>query len=155
MNAENPTHEPGHLRFDGCVATNLEEAYRRLEHVYERLIAPIGLSVLEWYALRALYADNGATASHLAQAVCRHPSSMTALLDRMEEKGLVSRAVDAHDRRSVRVYLTDAGWQMRPRVERAAGHLNALISEHITGEQLDTFLYVLGVLQTFEAPDEA
>jgi len=38
------------------------------------------------------------------------------------------------------------------RVERAADHLNALISEHITGEQLDTFLYVLGVLQTFEAP---
>ncbi len=82
------------------MATNLEEAYPRLEHVYERLIAPIGLSVLEWYALRALYADNGVTASHLAQAECRHPSSMTALLDRMEEKGLVSRAVDAHDRRS-------------------------------------------------------
>ncbi len=154
MNTDPPAHEPGNLRFDGCVATNLEEAYRRLEQVYERLIAPIGLSVLEWYALRALYAGNGATASHLAQAVCRHPSSMTALLDRMEEKGLVLRAVDAHDRRSVRVYLTDAGQEMQPRVETAADHLNALISERITCEQLDTFLYVLSVLQTFEAPDE-
>lgn len=153
MDAQNPPHEPGHLRFDGCVATNLDEAYRRLEQVYERLIAPIGLSVLEWYALRALYTDNGATASHLAQAVCRHPSSMTALLDRMEEKGLVSRAVDAHDRRSVRVYLTDTGQQMQRRVETAADYLNALISEHITAEQLDTFLYVLSVLQSFEAPD--
>jgi len=152
MNDENPPHEPGHLRFDGCVATNLDEAYRRLEQVYERLIAPIGLSVLEWYALRALYADNGATASHLAQAVCRHPSSMTALLDRLEEKGLVSRAVDAHDRRNVRVFLTDAGQQIQPRVETAADHLNALISGHITAEQLDTFLYVLRVLQSFEAP---
>lgn len=154
MNTDPSAHEPGNLRFDGCVATNLEEAYRRLEQVYERLIAPIGLSVLEWYALRALYAGNGATASHLAQAVCRHPSSMTALLDRMEEKGLVLRAVDAHDRRSVRVYLTDAGQEMQPRVETAADHLNALISERITCEQLDTFLYVLSVLQTFEAPDE-
>jgi len=144
--------EPVPLRFDGCVATNLEEAYRRLEQVYERLIAPIGLSVLEWYALRALYGNDGATASHLAQAVCRHPSSMTALLDRMEEKGLVSRAVDPHDRRSVRVHLSDAGRAMRARVETAADHLNALIGEHITAQQLDTFLYVLSVLQTFEVP---
>ncbi len=143
-----------HLRFDGCVATNLEEAYRRLEHVYQRLIAPIGLSVLEWYALRALYAEDGATASHLAQAVCRHPSSMTALLDRMEEKGLVSRAIDPHDRRSVRVFLTELGKEMRPRVERAADRLHALIGERITEEQLDTFLYVLSVLQSFEMPDE-
>lgn len=147
-------NKPGHLRFDGCVATNLEEAYRRLEHIYERLIAPIGISVLEWYALRALYAEDGATASHLAQAVCRHPSSMTALLDRMEAKGLVTREADRHDRRAVRVFLTDAGRRMKPRVEEAADQLHALIGERITAEQLDTFLYVLGVLQSFDTPDE-
>ena len=26
------------LRFDGCMATNIEQVYRRLEQVYERLI---------------------------------------------------------------------------------------------------------------------
>ena len=148
-------NDPASLRFDGCVATNLEEAYRRLEHVYEHLIAPIGVSVLEWYALRALYAEDGATASHLAQAVCRHPSSMTALLDRMEEKGLVLREIDPHDRRSVHVHLTEAGWQNRDRVEAAADRLHALIGERITAEQLDTFLYVLGVLQSFDMPSDS
>lgn len=148
-------NEPSQLRFDGCVATNLEEAYRRLEHVYERLIAPIGLSVLEWYALRALYADDGVTASNLAHAICRHPSSLTALLDRMEEKGLVTRAVDPHDRRTVHVHLTPEGWRMQPRVEASADRLNALITDKITSEQLDTFLYILGVLQSFDVPDES
>lgn len=147
-------NDPGQLRFDGCVATNLEEAYRHLEHVYERLIAPLGVSVLEWYALRALYAEDGATASQLAQAVCRHPSSMTALLDRMEEKGLVTRKTDTHDRRTVRVFLTEAGRGLQPHVEAAVDQLNALINERITAEQLDTFLYVLGVLQSFEMPDD-
>ena len=146
--------EPAQLRFDGCVATNLEEAYRRLEHVYERLITPIGLSVLEWYALRALYAEDGVTASTLAHTICRHPSSLTALLDRMEEKGLVTRAVDPRDRRTVHVHLTPEGRRIRPQVEAAADRLNALITDTITQEQLDTFLYVLGVLQSFEMPDE-
>ena len=33
--------------------------------------------------------------------------------------------------------------------------LNALITDKITSEQLDTFLYILGVLQSFDVPDES
>jgi len=141
------------LRFDGCAATNIEQAYRHLEQVYERLITPLGLSVLEWYALRALYADDGVTASHLAQVVCRHPSSMTALLDRMEEKGLLRRQVDAEDRRSVRIFLTEQGRACQPQVEAAAAQLDHLLDELVTPEQMDAFRYVLGVLQNIPIPE--
>jgi len=135
------------LRFDGCLATNIEQTYRHLEQVYERLIGPLGLNVLEWYALRALYRADGVSASHLASQVCRHPSSMTALLDRMEAKRLLRREVDADDRRSVRVFLTDEGRAHRPRVEAVAAHLDALIADAVTPAQMEAFRHVLGVLQ--------
>ena len=141
------------LRFDGCMATNIEQVYRRLEQVYERLISPLGLSVLEWYALRALYAEDGLSASHLAHLVCRHPSSMTALLDRMEEKGLVRRQVDEHDRRSVRVFLTAAGQRLEPQIRAVIDDLAHLLGDSITPEQMDTFHYVLCVLQNIPVPD--
>lgn len=144
-------HPP--LRFDGCMATNLEQAYRQLEQVYEQLIMPLGLSLLEWYALRALYEQDGASASQLAHEVCRHPSSMTALLDRMEEKGLLHRQIDLQDRRSVRVFLTERGRALRPQVERVANQLSRLIEESITPEQMETFQYVLSVLQNVRLPD--
>ena len=136
------------LRFDGCIATNIEQTYRHLEQVYERLIAPTGLNVLEWYALRALYEEDGLSASRLAALVCRHPSSMTALLNRMEQRGLLRREVDPADRRSVRVFLTAQGRAQRPHVEQVAAQLDRLFKERITPEQLDTFLHVLGVLQS-------
>jgi DNA-binding MarR family transcriptional regulator len=142
------------LRFDGCMATNIEQAYRHLEQVYERLIAPLGLSILEWYALRALYQDNGLSASHLATLVCRHPSSMTALLDRMEEKRLLCRKVDPDDRRSVRIFLCEEGSAIQPQVESVAAHLDRLVSDMITPEQMATFQYVLTVLQNVELQDE-
>lgn len=142
------------LRFDGCMATNIEQAYRHLEQVYEQLITPLGLSMLEWYALRALYADDGLSASHLATLVCRHPSSMTALLDRMEEKGLLRRAVDPEDRRSVRIFLCDAGRTYQTQVEAIAQRLEHLVSEHVTPEQIETFHYVLSVLQHIGMEDE-
>lgn len=141
------------LRFDGCMATNLEQTYRHLEQVYDRLINPLGLNILEWYALRALYADDGVSASQLALLVCRHPSSMTALLDRMEQKNLLRRQTDADDRRSVRVFLTDRGRAFRPQVEAASDQLNQLLNDLINPDQLETFLYVLCVLQNVPLPD--
>lgn len=140
------------LRFDGCLATNIEQAYRHLEHVYEYLIGPLGLNVLEWYALRALYQDDGQSASQLACSVCRHPSSMTALLDRMEEKGLLHREVDPHDRRSVRVFLTGTGRQLEPAVNRVADQLAHLVDQQVTPEQMQAFQHVLGVLQNVQLP---
>jgi DNA-binding MarR family transcriptional regulator len=146
-------NDPLALRFDGCMATNIEQAYRHLEQVYDRLIGPLGLNILEWYALRALYGDDGMSASHLAQIVCRHPSSMTALLDRMEEKGLLRRVMDAHDRRSVRIFLTDEGRRVQPQVQTIADHLSHLVDQLITPEQIETFQYVLSVLQNIELPE--
>ncbi len=140
------------LRFDGCMATNIEQVYRHLEQVYERLISPLGLSVLEWYALRALYSEDGVSASQLAQIVCRHPSSMTALLDRMEEKQLLCRQIDEHDRRSVRVFLTERGRALEPQVQLVIARLETLLDELLTPEQLETFQDVLCALQNIDLP---
>lgn len=141
------------LRFDGCMATNLEETFHHLEQVYNRLIDPLGLSILEWYVLRALYTHDGMSASQLAQTVCRHPSSMTALLDRMEAKGLLRREMDSEDRRSVRLYLTACGQTYRPQVEIVVNRLHDILDSLITPDQLETFLYVLGVLQNVPLPE--
>jgi len=118
------------LRFDGCMATNIEQAYRHLEQVYDRLVNPIGLSVLEWYTLRALYDEE--------------------LLDRMEEKGLLRRQIDAVDRRCVRIFLTDRGRAYRDQVESVASQLDDLLSGLVTPEQMDAFLHVLSVLQNVD-----
>jgi DNA-binding MarR family transcriptional regulator len=107
---------------------------------------------LEWYALRALYVDDGMSASHLALTVCRHPSSMTALLDRMEQKSLLCRQMDADDRRSVRVFLTDEGRALQPQVQAVADRLNCLLETHVTPDQMDAFHHVLSILQNVQVP---
>ncbi len=142
------------LQLDGCIATSIEQTCRHLEQVYERLVGPTGLSVLEWHALRALFAEDGLSASRLACEVCRHPSSMTALLDRMEDKGLLRRETDHDDRRSVRVFLTDRGRGYHAQVESVSARIEQLVTDCITPEQLATFQYVLGVLQQVPVPPE-
>ena len=142
------------LRFEGCVVTNIEQAYRNLERVYERLVNPLGLNVLEWYALRALYRQDGLSASQLATQVCRHPSSMTALLDRMEQKGLVRRQTAPDDRRSVQIFLTEQGQALRKRVLTVAERMEHLLDEQVSPDDMRAFLRVLSVLQGLDVSTE-
>jgi DNA-binding MarR family transcriptional regulator len=141
------------LRFNGCLVTNIEQTLRHLEIVYRRLVRRLGLSVLEWYALRALYQADGLSASELAERVCRHPSSLTSLLDRLEQKGLVRRAADPADRRSVRVFLTEQGRAREPAVQAVAGELETLVAEVVEPGDLAVFWRVLAVLQALPPPD--
>jgi DNA-binding MarR family transcriptional regulator len=49
------------------------------------------------------------TPLEVAQHLQTSPSGMTGKLDRLEEQGLIERSRDSHDRRAVRLGITDAG----------------------------------------------
>jgi DNA-binding MarR family transcriptional regulator len=64
------------------------------------------------------------TQQELASVARIDPSSMVAVLDSLEERGIVERRVDAKDRRRRAVHLTEAGertWQALQREARKAG----------------------------------
>jgi MarR family transcriptional regulator, organic hydroperoxide resistance regulator len=56
-----------------------------------------------------LFAQDGMTQSEIADQLAVQGATITNMLQRMEETGLVTRRRDAEDNRLVRVYLTDAG----------------------------------------------
>ncbi len=56
----------------------------------------------------------------LAALLMCDPSNVTFLADRLEERGLVERASDPHDRRVKTLQLTPAGVEMRSRLVAAA-----------------------------------
>jgi len=53
----------------------------------------------------------------LADELHCDPANATGLVDRLEERGLIERRLDPHDRRVRRVVLTAAGRRMQERVE--------------------------------------
>lgn len=97
------------------VITSVHGLSRKLNQWYDRQLADLDLSAGEWAVMNKLARDGderGLTPSVLADAANVAPSSMTHRLDRMAERGLVSRATDPDNRVRVRVQLTDQGWQL-------------------------------------------
>ena len=59
--------------------------------------------------LSFLAIGDGTTQLELVRATLLKPPSVSLILKKMEEEGLVRRETDPHDMRAVRVYLTDKG----------------------------------------------
>jgi DNA-binding MarR family transcriptional regulator len=88
---------------------------RRLDQWYDRQLANLGITSNEWSVLSELArtADGAPlTPSQLAGSANVAPSSMTHRLDRMAERGLITREADPTNRTRVLVRLTQAGYEI-------------------------------------------
>jgi DNA-binding MarR family transcriptional regulator len=60
-----------------------------------------------------------ATIGHLARRMMVTPAVATGLIDRLEKRGYATRTNDPHDRRRIRLALTEAGKAVSVAVEQA------------------------------------
>lgn len=138
------------LRFDGSVWCNLDIALRNIDQLFTRVIQPLGLSVIEWYILRALYDQDGQHASELARSVGRAATSFTPNLDKLQSKGMIERRPDPSDRRAVRIFLTEKAEERRSDILEAAEALDGRIANLFESEGFESFQAVLSTLQGVE-----
>jgi len=99
----------------------LSRCYRAVSRLAERSIAAAGLGMTDFAALEALLHKGPLTITDIQAKVLLASGSMTAAVDRLEKKGLVTRKATPSDRRAKVVELTPEG----RRVVGAAFQLNA------------------------------
>lgn len=143
---------PTQLRFNGSIWCNLDIALRNLDQVFGRVVQPLGLTIIEWYILRALYERDGQHASELAHAVGRAATSFTPNLDKLQDKGLVERRPDPSDRRAVHIFLTESAQKHREEVMDSAEQIDLQLNAMFSEGELELFHTILARLQTVE-PD--
>jgi DNA-binding MarR family transcriptional regulator len=73
------------------------------------LLDPYDLTPFHWFVLRTLWAENGLPVTEITARLQEVGGTMTGVIDRMEDRGLVSRVRDPADRRISRVFLTKKG----------------------------------------------
>jgi DNA-binding MarR family transcriptional regulator len=79
---------------------------------FQERLEPFGLTTFHWVVLCCLWEDDGLATSSIGERLQQVGGTLTGVLDRMEERGLVRRERDTRDRRIWRIWLTDAGKQL-------------------------------------------
>lgn len=139
------------------VVTAVHRLSRRLDQWYDRQLADIDVSTGEWAVLGELARsgeDTPLTPSQLASAANVAPSSMTHRLDRMVQRGLISRSPDPANRTRVLVQLSDAGYALYAAAIRESDLVEADLLESLTDREVDQLAELLEkVLAGLDAAD--
>ena len=83
-----------------------------LEARSKRMQRAIGITGLQRLVLRIVGRDPGIGAGELASVLHVHPSTLTGVLARLEERRLVARTVDTDDARRIHLGLTPRGREL-------------------------------------------
>jgi DNA-binding MarR family transcriptional regulator len=106
-----------------------------VSHAFSAKLAGREVTVAEWVVLRELYEQDSVVPSRLAEDLRMTRGAISKLVDRLADKGLVSKARGEGDRRYQAVGLTAAGRVLVPELAALADANDAEFFGHLTAEE--------------------
>lgn len=110
------------LMSEASFCYQLFEEMRAADKLIKDTIASIcqqhGLSPLAAFVIGDLKREEGQTFKALSKRCCIKPSNFTVLFRQLEQQGYVKREQDALDRRTSRLYLTEAGMDLANTIDK-------------------------------------
>ena len=101
-----------------------------------------GLTIGQPKVLDYLKEHAGSNQKEIARACFLEAGSLTSILNRMEEKGLVERRMLNGNRRSFHVFLTENGKKNQELVEEMFAEIEKDALDGISSEEFETFMEV-------------
>ena len=89
---------------------------------FERRLAAQGVTVAQWNVLVTLHRGEGETVAEVARFIETDAAAVSRLVDRLAEKGLVTRSADPASRRRVLLALTPPATRLVPALVELADH---------------------------------
>ena len=111
------------LRLDNQLCFPLYACARAVTRRYKPHLDRIGLTYTQYITMLVLWEQRQATSKLLGERLYLDSGTLTPVLKKLEEKGLVRRARDAHDERNLMVTLTQRGEALRDAAAEIPGRM--------------------------------
>jgi DNA-binding MarR family transcriptional regulator len=134
--------------FPGYLLARLGEISRRR---FGEVISPTGLDGRHFRVVTMVGARPGLTQQQLHEETSIDPSSMVAVIDELETRGLAERRQDPDDGRARTIYLTPAGERFARRITRQAAELQNELLAALSEPERETLHALLRKLTGVEA----
>jgi MarR family transcriptional regulator, organic hydroperoxide resistance regulator len=129
------------------VVLALQRATHHTLHALSAALSDLNLSAAEINALANLGEGGTLSVRQLSEGAGIRASTLTGLLDRLENRGYLVREVDPADRRSFRLPLTDQGREVAARTRAAITDLERTALSRLDAAQLAGYHAVISALE--------
>ena len=110
-----------------CIVFLLAKAYQRAHGLLKEGLKEFGITPVQNLILGTIQQEEGVTAADLGRKLAFDSATLSSTLDRMVDKGWLTKRADENDKRLTRLFLTakakDLGqaiWEPRRRANEAA-----------------------------------
>ena len=116
------------LKLDNQLCFPLYACAREVTKQYKPFLDEIGLTYTQYITMMVLWEHGQITSKALGDKLFLDSGTLTPLLKKLEEKGLVDRARDPQDERNLVVTLTPRGEALRTAAARVPEQMAACVS---------------------------
>ncbi len=103
------------LKLENQLCFPLYAASREIIKQYKPFLDPLDLTYTQYIAMMLLWEHNTMTAKEMGDRLYLDSGTLTPLLKKMEEKGLLRRQRSQRDERNLQVTVTEEGMALRER----------------------------------------
>ncbi|MEA3081479.1 MAG: hypothetical protein QOD54_1147 [Sphingomonadales bacterium] len=120
------------------------ETAHALRKAFDRGAVGLGITRAQWKVLFKLTRRPGLRQIELADMLDIEPITLSRIVDRLEEAGLVERAADPADRRAWRLHVTAKAQPLVEKLRAVADEMAAEAFGGIDPKDIETARHVLG-----------
>ena len=132
------------LKLENQLCFRLYSASRLITQAYHPLLGEHGLTYPQYLVMMALWEKDGQPVNDIARRLFLETNTMTPMLKRMEEAGLVKRKRSKDDGRQVIVSLTAAGRALEQKLADVPARIGGAVScESVTPETVPQLFLML------------
>jgi DNA-binding MarR family transcriptional regulator len=103
------------LKLDNQLCFAVYACAREITKLYHPLLRELGLTYTQYITMLALWEEDRVTVKQLGQRLYLDSGTLTPLLKKLEQLGLLTRSRDKQDERSVIIALSEQGIRLQER----------------------------------------
>ena len=123
------------MELNECINFQLTKVQQVVFQKFKASLAEYDVTPVQSGILKCLWLHDGQAPSQIASCLCLDSSTITGILDRMENKGIVKRMADPNDRRSLRVVLTEQGRLLEEPIKKIIDQENKKVLSALKKEE--------------------
>lgn len=102
-----------------------------------RRLSKYGLTLGQYYIMRALWINEGQSQRALSEAVGTTEPTTASVLRMLEKNGLIRRARNQQDRRTINIFLTENGLEMKRELLLMAMGVNEIATRGLSQHDIE------------------
>jgi DNA-binding MarR family transcriptional regulator len=121
--------------YEDCIIFLLAKAYQRAHSAFKVKLAPFGITPVQHLILAVLGEEDFLSPAEISDRLAMDGATLSGVLDRMGEAGLIKKEGNPEDRRSIRVSLSPKAKRMRGELAEQRKSINEELTAKFSLEE--------------------